>query len=305
MSELLESPDNFYLNAEFFNSSTDNVPAKISISDRDDILSRQDKWMIHVTRFSIDTQYSLYYLPPNINATCTLTSFTFSDVANHRIDQTKHFVDQRTISLVKGASTLATFLDLLNSGVPNLLPRHQEADRLNHIAGAADVAKCGVWSVTGSGAFQFKAKIKDRHQVGVTPRAYDTAGNEYFVNMKLSEPMREILGFEDATLNILSNESSVRTYRRMLANLHSILPTYRKNIDNWRWNGTWEQHGLNAWYSEMWYVLRHHILDGIPLQSNGQIAHHGSHHVLVTPTDYVSRQGVWKDANRLQRCVGR
>ena len=224
MSELVESGQNFYLNCEQYNRSDTFEPAQIRISDRDDILSRQDKWMIHVTRFAVDTQSSLFYLPPDSTATCTLTSFTFRDVANHRLDQTKHFVDQRTVSLAEGASTLANFLELLNSGVPNLLPRHTDQDRLNHVAGAADTARCGEWSVTGSGSFKFTAKIRDISSPNAAPFAFDTQANEYFVNIKLSESMRAILGFEDAALNILSNESSLRTYRRMLSNIISILP---------------------------------------------------------------------------------
>ena len=294
MSELVESGQNFYLNCEQFNSSDTYAPAQIRISDRDDILSRQDKWMCHVTRFAIDTQSSLFYLPPNSDATCTLTSFTFRDVADHRIDQTKHFVDQRTVSLAEGASTLANFLDLLNSGVPNLLPRHTDQDRLNHVAGAADTARCGEWSVTGSGSFQFKAKIKDPSAPNAGPHPFDTASNEYFVNIKMSEAMRKILGFENATLNILSNESSVRTYRRMLSNVISILPAYRNNIDNWRWNGTWQQHGLNAWYTEMWYILRHIIMEGVPLNANGSVASQGSHHVYHTGNEAVSEVGFWR-----------
>ena len=292
MAELLESPDNFYMNAEQYNDTSSYTPAIISISDRDDILSRQDKWMVHVTRFSIDTQSSLFYLPPDSDATCTLTSFTFTDVAEHRIDQTKHFVDQRTVSLTNGASTLANFLDLLNSGVPNLMPRDQNADHLQHVAGSAGDAVCGEWSVTGSGAFQFKAKIVDKSAPGVVPHPYRAEGNEYFVNIKLSEPMRQILGFTDGTLNILSNESSVRTYRRMLTNLHTILPAYRANIDNWRWVGTWQQHGLSAWYREMWYVLHNTVMEGVPLGPLGTVE--SAHHEVTSAANEVSELGFWE-----------
>ena len=44
MSELIESAGNFYLNAEQYNDKDVPVDCQIQISDRDDILSRQDKW---------------------------------------------------------------------------------------------------------------------------------------------------------------------------------------------------------------------------------------------------------------------
>ena len=84
MAELLESPGNFYLNAEQYNTSAEPVEASITIQDRADILSRQDNWMVHVTRFAIDTQASLYYIPPDPTATVTLTVFQYHEVANHR-----------------------------------------------------------------------------------------------------------------------------------------------------------------------------------------------------------------------------
>lgn len=76
MSELLESPANFYLNCEQFNTSSSNVEARIKIEDRDDILSRQDKWMLSVTRFQLDTQASLYYTTPDPTATMEMTLFS-------------------------------------------------------------------------------------------------------------------------------------------------------------------------------------------------------------------------------------
>ena len=120
MAELLESPGNFYLNAEQYNTTSEPVEASITIQDRSDILSRQDNWMVHVTRFAIDTQASLYYIPPDPTATATLTVFQYHDVAHYRVDQTRYFQDQRTVTLAKGASTLAGFLELLNEAVPTL-----------------------------------------------------------------------------------------------------------------------------------------------------------------------------------------
>ena len=68
MAELLASPGIFYLNAEVYNATDYPIDASIKISDRDDILTRQDKWMTHITRFAIDTQESLFYINPDSTA---------------------------------------------------------------------------------------------------------------------------------------------------------------------------------------------------------------------------------------------
>ena len=116
--ELVQSDGNFYLNAEVFNSTSSPMDAVITISDRDDILKFQEHWMVHVTRFAIDTQASLYYVKPNSDVWVTLTTVQYGNLADHRTDNTKHFVDQRTLRMTNGASTLADFLEQLNHAVP-------------------------------------------------------------------------------------------------------------------------------------------------------------------------------------------
>ncbi|HIB92012.1 TPA: hypothetical protein EYO57_33320, partial [Candidatus Poribacteria bacterium] len=86
MAELIQSAGNFYLNAEQYNAENTAVEAFIQISDRDDILSRQDNWAVHITRFAIDTQTSLFYVPPDSDATVTLTSFNYVYEHRQRLD---------------------------------------------------------------------------------------------------------------------------------------------------------------------------------------------------------------------------
>ena len=92
MSELVDSPSSFYLNCEQFNSSTEEVDATIKIEDRDDILKRQDRWCVHVTRFSLDTQASLFYVAPDPTATIDMQLFCYRGATENVIDKTKQFV---------------------------------------------------------------------------------------------------------------------------------------------------------------------------------------------------------------------
>ena len=118
--ELVESSSNFYLNCEQY--TTEEVACSILIQDRDDILKRQDRWCVHVTRFAVDTQASLFYVAPDPTATLDLELFAYrgSTNAQHRLSKKKFFIDQRSFNLSKGAATLADLLDQMNDAVPAL-----------------------------------------------------------------------------------------------------------------------------------------------------------------------------------------
>ncbi|HHZ93489.1 TPA: hypothetical protein EYN65_23895 [Candidatus Poribacteria bacterium] len=270
MAELIQSAGNFYLNAEQYNAETKPVEAFIQISDRDDILSRQDNWAVHITRFAIDTQTSLFYVPPDSDATVTLTSFNYVYEHRQRLDTTKHFTDRRTVNMANGASTLSDFLEQLNGGVP-LLNSHDQADfgELAHVAGSGGRYKAGRWSITASGAFRFEAKATVDGEEWGQHAAFDAGQMEYFVNIQVSESMRTILGFKDSEQNILGNESSLATYKRQIANFQAALPTYRNDIKNWRWDGTTMQHKRCPWYTDMWYIINNVILQGVPFVGQG------------------------------------
>ena len=146
MSELINSSGSFYLNAETYNSSSVPVDAVITISDRDDILKFQEHWAVHCTRFAVDTQASLYYVVPDDDAWVTLTTVMYVNLAQDATDTSKHFVDQRTLRMTNGPSTLADFLHQLNDSVPVI----QQDGVAPTIAGGRRI-KTGRWTVTPSG----------------------------------------------------------------------------------------------------------------------------------------------------------
>ena len=292
--ELVQSDGNFYLNAETFNTTSSPIDAVITISDRDDILKFQEHWMVHVrcekkssfhfpskvhgenanlvsfhtsTRFAIDTQASLYYVKPDNDVWVTLTTVQYGNLAEHRVDNTKHFVDQRTLRMTNGASTLADFLEQLNAAVP-VITSHEFSDQPTIAGGSA--WQSGLWSVTPSGAFKFQAKMHIEGKVA-EPRGYDENRKEYMVNIRMSESMRKILGFKYANSRVLGNQSSLRQWKETLAKFMDELPAYRKNIDNWRWVGTRMNWRRCHWYSEMWYIINSIILRGVPINHAGHV----------------------------------
>ena len=128
MSELIDTSHSFYLNCETFNNSDTEINASIHISDRSDILSRQDRWAVSVTRFALDTQASLFYVDPDPTATVELELFSYRGTTGgnggggvqHRMDKKKNFISQTTFALTEGAATLADLLEQLNERVPTI-----------------------------------------------------------------------------------------------------------------------------------------------------------------------------------------
>ena len=68
MADQLLSKDFFYLNASYYNDTDIDQPATIHVEDSSDILTRSDGWMVHVTRFSVDSMKSLVFVEKDESA---------------------------------------------------------------------------------------------------------------------------------------------------------------------------------------------------------------------------------------------
>jgi len=267
----------------------------ITISDRDDILKFQEHWAVHITRFAVDTQASLYYVKPDNDVWVTLTCVEYHNLAQHHTDTTKHFVDQRTLRMTNGASTLADFLQQLNDAVPVIASLGVVT-----IAGGRRL-KTGRWTVTPSGSFKFEAIVLNFDGKVANINAYHGAAEEYMVNIRMSESMRKILAFKSANVRVLGNTSKLRLYRRCLGLFMDELPAYRSNIDNWRWNGHIREWHKNNWFSEMWYIINSVVLRGVPLNEDGlaDMDNHPSHDDYDRPNTFLSGLRAWEDGDYL------
>ena len=111
MSELVEAPSSFYVNASQFNRSNEPVNARIEITSREDILKRSGDWMVNIVRWTLDTQASLVYIPADPTASVTMELFNFQNTGDHHVHET------RTFTLTESVSGLPEFLRKLNQNV--------------------------------------------------------------------------------------------------------------------------------------------------------------------------------------------
>ena len=58
MADALLSADHFYVNASYYNDTDTVQKASITVKDTTNILDRSDDWLVHVTRFSVDSMRS-------------------------------------------------------------------------------------------------------------------------------------------------------------------------------------------------------------------------------------------------------
>ena len=306
MAELVDSSNSFFMNCEQYNATSENIPALIKIEDRSDILTRQDRYMVHVTRFALDTQASLFYLAPDTTATISVTLFAYLGANNHRVDKKKIFVSERTFVLTEGAATLADFLEQLNEAVPTMPTTANRRDPVPTIAGQTEsvLSRAGQWTITSSGRFEFQASKVTAGRVR-EPRDYDTQSREYFVNLVISESMRKILGVNNATLRVFGRESTLKTYRRLLTRIQELLPSYRNNISNWRWEGTAEEYAKSGWYTDMYRILSYSILQQLMFIT--QVANGVNTQLPMTATNivgainYTLRAGITQNAQAVTR----
>ena len=68
MADALLSADHFYVNASYYNDTAVDQKARIVVQDTTNILDRSDDWLVHVTRFSVDSMKSLSYIEANLSA---------------------------------------------------------------------------------------------------------------------------------------------------------------------------------------------------------------------------------------------
>ena len=61
MAEALLSKEHFYINAQYYNDTSIDQDATIHVEDTQDILKGSDNWLVHVTRFSVDSMKNLPY----------------------------------------------------------------------------------------------------------------------------------------------------------------------------------------------------------------------------------------------------
>ena len=277
MSELVEAPNSFYVNASQYNASSAPVEALIKIEDRQDILKRSDDWMVNVIRWTLDTQSSLYYLPADPTATVTMELFGYTRTTHDAAAATR-ILETRAFTLSEGQATVSSFLQELNESIPqiplNVGDLTEAAERNLRFHGDTQTwaERIGRWLATSDGKFRFQTHLPSQ------------TDEDLFIRVKMSESMRAILGFENARIYTLTQQSRLVDWKAMINFLYEQFVAYRADVANFRFPLTtgledqilspWEQHvknGIVPWMERVTQIETNRALSDAHTVRNREI----------------------------------
>ena len=180
--ESIRSSDCFYINAQYLNTTTTDQPAEVLVLDDSALLQRSEGYAIHLTRWSLDTQTSLYFVKAD-----EAKQVTIALMAKH--GQGWHLDREQTFYVDENLPTVTAFLQWWNSqkrAGDSVFPR---------------------MSIDGAGRFHLEAEFtKPITQLGNAPGGvYD-----YMARVQMSDPMSALIGFETLKSSVTYDVSNYR-----------------------------------------------------------------------------------------------
>ena len=182
MADAIAAKSMFYINASYTNTTDRDRVAEIIIQDKSSMLERDQGWMTHITRWSLDTQNTLHYLDADPDK--YYIHFKSEDPANPN-----NHADQLTWRATRNLNTVAALLNDVNTHIPvevvNGLTRRLAHFTLDH-----------------------EGRFVLRTSRGVGP-------NHKFLGVEPSEAMAKLLGWTQAT-NYVDWHNTMSTRARQL-----------------------------------------------------------------------------------------
>ena len=197
MADAMKAAQMFYINCSYTNKEEIDRVAEIKVSDKSDMLYRDQGWMVHITRFAIDSQLSLHYIDKNPDA--YWIKFMHEDPTNHlqRIMTSEYRVTE-------DVNTAAVLLQNINEVIP-VVPQ---------ALGAAPMPVAKLY-MTPDGRFRLETQPTgpgDVSSLGVEP----------------SPAMAKVLGWDEAKLfldyppsNTTNTRNVIRWYETVFNGLRS------------------------------------------------------------------------------------
>ena len=203
MAEALISKDHFYMNASYYNDTSTDQSAVIHVEDTQDILQRNDGWLVHVTRFSCDSMNSVMFVEKDLTATWEIRVVDDRDRCIHEFD----------FQLNRDYATPADLIDAMNLQGRSM--------KLNRTPVAQHV---GMFTMGGNlrEMYRFELDAAGRIRLKSQPSA-DTKGDHY-ISYKGSASMNKLLGFKSFNTYLTHAPSAGAGYCRCIDLLGTIIP---------------------------------------------------------------------------------
>lgn len=200
--ESIRSSDCFYINAQYLNTTTTDQPAEVLVLDDSALLQRSEGYAIHLTRWSVDTQTSLYFVKADEAKLATI-AITTKHGGAWAVDRTESFYIDENLP------TVTAFLQWWNS-------KRREGDNV-----------FPAMSIDGAGRFHlepvFSQDIADlgNHHGGV----YD-----HMTRVQIADPLSALIGFETLTSSVTFDLSNYRKVCEVLGFVKQVIGENRPDF---------------------------------------------------------------------------
>jgi hypothetical protein len=207
MAEAIQSSDVMYINGSFTNPGPNDTPAEVIVTDDSTLLERSEGYAIHISRFSIDTQSSLFFMKadPAMKVCFELMKAGVGGI----------WEAQRSLcwSVTENLPTLTAFLHKWNS--------------YRRVNAAIPDPIFPALSIDGAGRFHLepvfsKTVIKAGRAAGGTA--------EFMCRVQMTDQMADKLGFETLTQLVHYSTSNLQHVRDCADFLHTVVQEDRPDF---------------------------------------------------------------------------
>ena len=270
MSEGVQSGHVFYINGQYKNNSTYPQPAEVLVSDDISILERTKGYHVAVTRFSVDTQTTMFYIKKDVGKEVAVEILVNTHKDRARWDTYRSF----SFTLSEDVPTLTSFLHFWNE--------HQHSEDPIYPTLAID----------GAGRFFLHPTFsKAIETLGFVPGGK----GDHLVRIQMSDSMCQLTGFTNMTTSVRFKVSNFRQAMEALDYVGEVVSENNSAVF------------LNPeWQDQLKLVAEHSVakLDPVLYQAGGAHARITSKRGLLSTTRISNNRWAklfWEERNAQNR----
>ena len=273
MAEALLSKQHFYVNCQFYNDTEEDQDATIHVEDTQDILKGSDNWMVHVTRFSVDSMVSLPYTEVDQSASWEIRLYD------------EHSVIKKTFTFVidRHYMTAQDLVGAMNMSSRFILP----ANRLP----AFESGRAAGFEVE---AYRFEIDTANRFKLVTQP---ENQMPHWYITYAGTASMNKLLGFKNSTSTIRFTPSATDMFCRAVDYIHSVaIKQYHTefNVSNWDFLGM----ARGTVYRQRMNRILVNLLNGLEIQ---HLTYPGNARITTDPI--TSASATWKNGVLFKQAI--
>jgi len=273
MAEALLSKQHFYVNCQFYNDSENDQDDTIHVEDTQDILKGSDNWMVHVTRFSVDSMVSLPYTEVDDSAKWEIRLYDEHSV----IKKTFNFIIDRHYM------TAQDLISAMNMTSRFILPDNRSPEYESGRDSGFEVE-----------AYRFEIDTGNRFKLVTQP---SNQMPHWCITYAGTASMNKLLGFKNTTSIIRFTPSATDMFCRAVDYVHSVaVKQYHTEfgVSNWDFLGM----ARGTVYRQRMNRILINLLNGLEIQ---HLTYPGAARIITNPI--TSASSTWKNGVLFKQAI--